>query len=446
MPLDVVDKSILTLTETDRERFLRYQRAWAYYRAQEYLGDEGEQYLRERKLFKHLRRVFGYVTQTVDTDARFLMRKRLGVEADPEFQEDIYALWERSNFQSQKYKLARYGSLLGDAFLILRDVGDGATVVPQLVVANSEDMTIRRDPDDQDVILWARQSYTFRGEDGRPHRRDWVYTAEEVYRFTDTEDFRRPDQGWPKRHPFGEVPVIHIRNIDLGEEYGASSWHHVQGQLDEINELASYTNRILLRYADPALIARGVRPHNQPVIRRGIHEDNVYYLSDPQADMHYLEYEGNVLSQLIDQVKLIEANIRDQLPELALSDLRDQASLSGYAVSLKLADLIAKIDEMRGNYGNALEWANALALRAIRRSKAPLEEFAHRVVFEPVLPPDELQKLQTWQLEQDIGIVSKQELLRRQGLTDKEIQDRLDEIRREAGELFGLPLGTGENA
>src|SRR5690606_23643452 len=217
-------------------------------------------------------------------------------------------------------------------------------------------------------------------------------------------------------------------------------------QLDEINELASYTNRILLRYADPALIARGVRPHNQPVIRRGIHEDNVYYLSDPQADMHYLEYEGNVLSQLIDQVKLIEANIRDQLPELALSDLRDQASLSGYAVSLKLADLIAKIDEMRGNYGNALEWANALALRAIRRSKAPLEEFAHRVVFEPVLPPDELQKLQTWQLEQDIGIVSKQELLRRQGLTDKEIQDRLDEIRREAGELFGLPLGTGENA
>src|SRR5690606_2707541 len=126
--------------------------------------------------------------------------------------------------------------------------------------------------------LWARQRYTFVGADGKPHTRDWVYTAEEVFRYTDTEDYRRPDRGWPKPHPFGEVPVIHVPNIDLGEAYGASSWHHVQGQLDEVNELASYMNRILLRYADPAVKARGLQPKNPPVMRKGLNEDNVYYL------------------------------------------------------------------------------------------------------------------------------------------------------------------------
>src|SRR5690606_27591255 len=199
---------------------------------------------------------------------------------------------------------------------------------------------------------------------------------------------------------------------------------------DEVNELASYMNRILLRYADPALKAKGLQPKNPPVMRRGLNEDNVYYLP-AEGDMEYLEYSGNVLPQIIEQVKLSEANVRDQLPELALADLRDQAGLSGYAVGLKLADLLAKIDEMRGQYGNALEWANSLALRAIRRSTAPLEEFANRVVFEPVLPVDRQEQLAGWESEQRLGIVSRRELLRREGLSEEEIQQRLDEVDRD---------------
>src|SRR5690606_21946414 len=205
------------------------------------------------------------------------------------------------------------------------------------------------------------------------------------------------------------------------------------------NELGSYMNRILLRYADPTLVVSGMEPPNKPVFRKGINEDNVYFLTSPEAKMQILEYQGSVLSDIIAQIDHIADNIKDQLPELSLSKIREQSGLSGYAVSLHAADLIAKIEELRGSFANGIEWANALALRAIRRSTAPLEEFANRIVFEPILPEDEESKLRVWMMEKDLGLVSRRELLRRQGLTEDEIAQRLQEIDEDrAADGFGI--------
>lgn len=434
--MDPVSLSIASLKGTKWERRLRYQLNWAYYKAEEYLGELGKQYVKDRKLFKHMRRVFGYVTQVVDTDARFVMKKRLSVEADPEFEKDILEVWERSNFQSEKYKLVRYGSNLGDAYLIVQDISDSAgVIVPRIVVANTEDMDVITDPDDQTVVIRAEQEYAFLDEEGKPHTRKWVYYPDRIERFTDD----RMDPGFPRPHPFGEVPVIHIKAIDIGEQYGLCSWHNVQGQLDEVNELGSYMNRILLRYADPTLVVSGMEPPNKPVFRKGINEDNVYFLTSPEAKMQILEYQGSVLSDIIAQIDHIADNIKDQLPELSLSKIREQSGLSGYAVSLHAADFIAKIEELRGNFANGIEWANALALRAIRHSSAALEEFANRIVYESILPEDEEAKLRSWQIERDLGIVSRKELLRRQGLTEDEIAQRLQEIDEDrAADGFGI--------
>lgn len=441
MALDPITESLLRMTEDDITRNARYQLNWAYYKAEEYLGDLGKQYVQDEKLFKHMRQVFGYVTQCVDTDARFVMRQRLSVDAEEKFSRDIYDVWERSNFQTEKYKLARFGSNLGDAYLILSDLGDGGRVVPRLIVANSEDMKLWRDPDDMTVVLKARQSYVFIGKDGKSHRRDWLYFPDRVERYTDD----KMDQGFPKPHPFGEVPVIHIKALDIGEAYGLSSWHNVQRQLDQVNELGSYMNRILFRYADPTLIAVGMQPGAGVTIRKGINEDNVYYLPTPEADLKILEYQGNVLPQVLEQIDRIGNNIQDQLPELSLSKIREQSGLSGYAVSLHTAELQAKISELRGNFADGIEWANALALRAIRRSSAPLEEFTNRVVYEPILPEDVLEKMQVWEAEKRLGIVSRKELLRRQGLSDEEIEARLQEVDDDRGaEGYGLSqLMTG---
>lgn len=441
MALDPVTESLLSITDADRERLMRYQLNWLYYKAHEYLDRLGQKHIQEEQLFRHMRRVFGYVTQCVDADARFTMKRTLRVDADPQFEQDISDLWERSNFQRQKYKLARFAANLGDTFLIVQDIGEGGAVVPRLVVANSEDMTVRHDPDDQTVILWARQSYVFIGEDRKSHTRDWVYFADRIERYTD----ERMDEGYPKSHPFGEVPVIHIPFLDVGEEYGLCSWHNVLGQVDFVNELGSFANRILLRYADPLLVGSGIaQADTDRKFQRSIKEDNILFLTNADARLQYLEYQGNVLPQAIELVREIAGNIKDQLPELTLAQIRAQSGLSGYAVSLHAAELTAKIDEARGNFANGIEWANSLALRAVRRSGAPLEEFANRVVFENVLPEDEEQKIRIEQGERDLGIVSRRELLRRRGLTDDEIEERLQEVENDRSATgFGLERLNG---
>lgn len=435
MALDPVTASILTLRDSDRERFERYQLNWMYYKAREYVDELGLRNAKEKKLFRHIAHVLGYVSQVVDTDARFVMKRRLSVNS-PRFEEDILKVWERSNFQSEKYKLVRYGANLGDAFLILRNENPdpNGEVMPVITVANSEDMRIEKDPDDQTITLWAHQSYIFFDERGRKHVRDWIYYPDRVERYTD----EKMDPGYPIAHPFGEVPVVHIKNIDIGEAYGLSSWHECEPQFDRVNQLGSYAERILLRYADPSLLAYGMTPGVGVPVRRGLNEDRIYYL-DKEARMELLEYRGNVLPHLLELIDRIADNIKDRLPELSLSKIREQAGLSGYAVTLHSADFIAKVEELRGNYANGIEWINALAIRAMARSTAPLEEFANQVVFEPVFPVDRTEQLRAWAMEKDLGILSREEMLRRDGLTEKQIEQRLKEVDDDRGaEGYGL--------
>lgn len=435
--VDPVTQSILTLKESDQERAARYQLNWLYYKGHQYIAELGKKYTKEQKLFKYMRRVFDCVTHCVDTDARFIMRSQITVDAKTDVENDILDIWHRSNFQTEKYKLARYGANLGDAFLIVQDIGDGNAVIPKIVVANSEDMTIEKDPDDQNQVIWAKQSYVFFDDKDRSYTRDWIYWPDRIECFTDG----KMDEGYPRPHPFGEVPVIHIKLIDIGEAYGLSSWHNVQSQIDEVNELGSFSNRILLRYADPTIIAKGMQPGTKPTIRKGLNDDNVYYLPDFESDMGILEYQGNVLPHILEHIEKIEQNIKDQLPEMSLAKIREQAGLSGYAVSLHAAELIAKIEEFRGNFSDAIEWANSLCLRAMKRSSAPLEEFENRIEFEPVLPEDPEQTMRVWQMEFDLGLAGRQELWRRQGLSDKEIELRKKEVDDEMEERLDQTYG-----
>jgi len=428
--VDPITESLLAIKGDQQERLNRYALNWAFYRGKQYVHEMGMEYAKEHKLFKEMRKVFGFVTQTVDTDARLVMKRQLRIKAEKEnFADDIYDIWERSNIQAEKYKLVRYGANLGDAYLIVQDLSDGiGKVVPRIIVANSEDMYVEQDPDDQTNVLWARQSYTFIDERNVPHTRDWLYWPDRVERYTDY----KMDEGYPISHPFNEVPVIHIKTLDIGEKWGLCSWHNVQSQIDYVNELGSFANKIMLRYADPTLVGVGISPGTSIPIRRGINSDNIYYLSNPESDLRILEYQGNVLPQMMDMIKEISANIKDQLPELSLTKLRDSSQLSGYAVSLHLADLIAKVEELRGNFANGIEWANSLCLRALKRSDAPLEEFENHVVYEDILPEDLQLKLTSYGQMLAMRIESRKGILLRQGLTEEEAEAKLQEIDEEA--------------
>ena len=93
--------------------------------------------------------------------------------------------------------------------------------------------------------------------------------------------------------------------------------------------------------------------------------------------------------------------------------------------------MVAKIEELRGNYADGIEYANALALKARLKSRAPIEEFQNDIIYQPILPEDEISKWAVNRQRLDLGIESRQSIMREEGYTEEEIAERFEELRQE---------------
>jgi hypothetical protein len=366
------------------------------------------------------------------------MKQTLGITSEEaKYSQVVSNMWERSNFQSGKYRLVRFGSNLGDAFLFMLP---DALNKPVLYIGNSEDWTPIYDPHDRDTMTAAKQSYMFVSGDGKQHTWDRIFWPDRVETYIDEKLTDQDAAGnvITFDHGFGVVPVWHVRNIDIGEEFGACSWANVQPKIDNLNEMASYLRSIIYRYAEPTLIGKNIRPgsvddNGKPVrVQKGTTKNGtqiIYVNGDERAELVPLEFQGNPLPQVLENIRDLYTDIKDDLPELALSKLRDQVGPSGYSVNLQLSDAIAKIAELRGSYGEVLEWINQVAIRyEVGSPTAALEEFQNSLVFEPVLPVDEEGRISVWEGEKRLNITSRRQILREKGLSDEEIDKRLKEI------------------
>ena len=424
--MDIVTRSILQLTPRFVERNEEYAKRWAYYKGNVYLDSLVRGDLKKAGRLKAMQEVYNCITQAVDIDARFIMKQDLAVlcpEGKSEWQDIIVQeIWERSSFQKHKYKLVRTGANLGDTYLIVQELDEFPFA--RIIVANSEDIEIFTNPHDQEETERAHQHYNFYDEQAKKVRswdRVWYEDRIETY-----IDGKLAEEYSGEYKYFTEVPVVHIKHIDIGESYGLHTWHNIQAQMDAVNEIASYLWLILQRYGEPTLIASGPKKPEKIVRRDG----NVIYVG-MDGDLRILEYMGNVLPQIIEFSKIVTDYIQNSLPELSLNKIRDLGNLSGYAVSMHLADMIAKIEELRGNYADGIEYANALALKARLKSNAPIEEFQNDIIYQPILPEDEMSKWAVNRQRLDLGIESRQSIMREEGYTEEEIAERFEELRQE---------------
>ena len=424
--MDIVTKSLLQLTPRFVERNEEYAKRWAYYKGNVYLDSLVRGDLKKAGRLRAMQEVYNCITQAVDIDARFIMKQDLAVlcpEGKSEWQDIIVQeIWERSSFQKHKYKLVRTGANLGDTYLIVQELDEFPFA--RIIVANSEDIEIFTNPHDQEETERAHQHYNFYDEQARKVRswdRVWYKDRMETY-----IDGKLAEEYSGEYKYFTEVPVIQIKHIDIGESYGLHTWHNIQAQMDAVNEIASYLWLILQRYGEPTLIASGPKKPEKIVRRDG----NVIYVG-MDGDLRILEYMGNVLPQIIEFSKIVTDYIQNSMPELSLNKIRDLGNLSGYAVSMHLADMIAKIEELRGNYADGIEYANALALKARLKSNAPIEEFQNDIIYQPILPEDEISKWAVNRQRLDLGIESRQSIMREEGYTEEEIGTRFEELRQE---------------
>ena len=430
--MDPVTKSLLQLTPQFANRNAEYARRWAYYKGNVYTDTGVKDYLKKSKRLLSMQEVYNCVAQAVDVDTRFVMKRDLRVvspEGKSEWEDMLDEIWEASSFQRNKYKLVRTGANLGDCYLIVHALDEFPYA--KIVVANSEDMEVFTNPHDQDIVDKAVQRYNFY-DDAAKKVRSWdrIWYPDRIETYIDG----RFAEEYSSEHPFGEVPVVHIKHLDIGESLGLHTWHNIQAQVDAVNELASYMWLIMQRYGEPTLIASGPTKPEKIVKQDG----NVIFVG-LQGDLRILEYAGNILPNIAAFAQTVTGYIQDAVPELALGRIRDIGSnLSGYAVSMHLADMVAKIEELRGNYADGIEHANALALKARLKSNAPIEEFQNDILFDSILPEDEMEKWNINQKKIELQVESRSSVMRREGLTEAEIEARFEEIKSELETLFDI--------
>lgn len=393
----LVEQAILSLRETDYTRNLRYRRNWRYYQNIPYTEPRSGVYAK-------MRAIFNQVTKIVDTDARFTMGERLQVQAEPEVEGALNQLWESSDFQQEKYLLARYGACCGDAFVKVVDNRawelnpDPDPDVPvRLNIMPPDAVAPRYDPHDRKRMLACKVEYVH----GRDIHKE-VITPEEILLY-DERDPERVAARYP--NPLGFIPIVHIRNLDIGEEFGLCSFHNLLPTVDAVNEIASFMFEIVKLYADPVIVGRGMERgslRKQTVDADGRPVATVWWVPTPEGSFELLEWRGN-LPDVLAFLDRIQASIERNTPELTLSGLRERQDMSGYSISLHLIELVRKIGEMRGSYFAALERANRMALRILAmQGKGEFADMSHRIIAEPVLPVDDERQLRILQMENQV--------------------------------------------
>jgi hypothetical protein len=393
----LVEQAILSLRETDYTRNMRYRRNWRYYQNIPYTEPRSGVYAK-------MRAIFNQVTKIVDTDARFTMGERLQVQAKPEVEGALNQLWESSDFQQEKYLLARYGACCGDAFVKVVDNRawelnpDPDPDLPvRLNIMPPDAVAPRYDPHDRKRMLACKVEYVH----GRDIHKE-VITPEEILLY-DERDPERIAARYP--NPLGFIPIVHIRNLDIGEEFGLCSFHNLLPTVDALNEIASFMFEIVKLYADPVIVGRGMERgslRKQTVDADGRPVATVWWVPTPEGSFELLEWRGN-LPDVLAFLDRIQASIERNTPELTLSGLRDRQDMSGYSISLHLIELLRKIGEMRGNYFTALERANRMALRILAmQGRGEFADMSHRIVADPVLPVDDERQLRILQMENQV--------------------------------------------
>jgi hypothetical protein len=422
MQATLVEQAILSLRETDYSRNLRYRRNWRYYQNMPYSEPRPG-------LYAKMRAIFNQITKIVDTDARFTMGERLQAKAEPEVEGAINRLWEWSEFQQEKYLLARYGACCGDAFIKVVDNRPwelNAEADPErpvlLNVLPPDAVSPRYDPHDRKRMLACKIEYVH----GREIHKE-IITPEEILLY----DERDPERIAARYdNPLGFIPIVHIRNIDIGEEFGLCSFHNLLPTVDALNELASFMFDIAKLYADPVIIGRGMERGSlkkQTVDAEGRPVATVWWVPTPEGSFEFLEWRGN-LPDVLAFLDRIQTSIERNTPELALSALQDRRDVSGYSVSLHLIELVRKVQEMRGSYFTALEAANRMALRILEmQGNGTFADPSHRIIADPVLPVDDERQLRVLQMEnQVLRIKSRATVAAERGI--ERVQEELDKV------------------
>ncbi len=305
------------------------------------------------KLYAETKALFSFLARAVDLDIALVpgMMNPWELKDAPIQQVDAQQLlYEWSSWDTEGDDWLEDGTTLGEAMIYVKPDLVARTVKMQRLKPEQCYLCKHMDPETGMVgdlaIIVDRSAIDLMG---KQYEYAQVITPSQIrtYMNGDPHGYDGLEDRYPNE--LGFVPVLRTKN----DTECRPTFHKCLPQLDSVNELASYLNNVIGKYAEPQWAAIGVE---KTELERG---DRVWFFpkdSTLQAILAEVDVEGSLAF-----IQEIKQETKSNLPELAFDDLRVKEQIATETLEIQLVELNAKIWKMRRRYDAGLIDAHRMA-------------------------------------------------------------------------------------
>lgn len=416
-------------------------------------SDRVQQYGRFKRLYDGLlvrsnlalteqqkRVVFNFAQPIANISAAFLAGKPLSFEhsggktEDDTLTQEMAAIWTRSGSDQKFLEAARLGAIQGDSCLKVEETEDGKY---RLRWMDAAICFPEFDPHDCEKLTGMVIAYEVAGLQGgtRAYMESWrdgVVTIDDGDNPTETKTY--DEKLWGGGPPFVWIPNERM----LGECFGRSDLQCLVDLIERFDHTATKQDQIVDYYAHPNIVFRGI---SKPTNGKFDNKIGNAFFVPADGDVFFVEWKGNAPAVGEDLERLRDAISEvSETPRIAFGKTDSGVTqLSGVALKVLYAPLLAKTQRKQASYGPGLERALFIALAASGKKVDPT---AISVDWPNPLPGDELADLKALQIKSTW--LSDEQILREMEYTPEEIVQNLAE--RQAQKKADVAIEQGSNA
>ncbi len=393
-----------------------YRRLWDYYSNQAFeVLDAYEQYRAVNKLTRNHRSIFNPANRIVKAYEGFLyggiltanpdrlrlpegvpLAVRLGEDTEPEIRDALDVLWLWSRWAQNQLLAVRYAAALGNCLVeVVDDLARRKVTFEVHYPGRVKRIELDPQGNVRGYTLEYRvnptiSQYAFTPEErGRlGEERAYTYrkdvTKQEIRYYRDGEPYdyvldMRDGPNSVLPNPYGFVPAVWVGHFHMGGDYSEPVIWASLAKIDQLNETASLAydqiakiikSPVILKTSSP-IGAETVRvPERRPTSEQEdeVGRERIPFLRVPAgAELQAVPLE---LSQALEWLKAMQAELEDDHPELALfRRMRERAGdLTGPAVERMSRDVAALVYPAMQNYDQSFAalWKMGISIGSMR--------------------------------------------------------------------------------
>lgn len=440
-------QNIVQDNQWEIDRITKYYLYWKFY--------EGMHY----KDFNDGMLSFNYIKAFIDKVNMFLLgdeaftfhvksfyTTQIDKEVEQLAEELMMYHWGKSDKLQLAYEILQMGSVTGDAWIGLTWMPDEMDRYCKISIYDSRQCFVTFENGDYNKLesFLVRQPLDAGGENSRTKYRLYVqrWTNEKIETWYQTDVSIEESKITKYEHqeyenPYGFIPVVHIKNKpNSAGYYGKSDANDILKINKVYNELMQQLKAVIDYHVTPTTVITGASAKS---LKKGLGQ--IWSGLPAEANVFNLGLDVD-LSATVNFAKDLKTAMHElsDVPENALGKIQAISNTSAAALQITYHPLIQQANIKAMTYGEGIAKINSMILRILAiedpenerlqklYEKAPqfLSEMRIEPIFAYGFPKDKLDELNRAQMELNMKLGSRREIMERMG--KQNIPDLLDEI------------------